>query len=483
MTVRFTVFARFLLTLVGVAALPTVLILVVQERALTRDLEGAAGARLERARHAAERLLDGHLAGLAERYRAVSGTPQFRAALDLGDDATLRFYAEELALREGASSIAFVARSGATASAGEQPELAVRARAAGAGPVFEDGGLHYTLTEVPLRTGDEAVGALVAAEPLAPARLAEWSDTCGATVSLERVGSAAADGLSMVVRRFGPFRLVVSSSLAAERLALAHARRNLLAAGGAALALAIVASIFLSQGWARLATALERASQQALANARRAEEANRAKSQFLANMSHEIRTPMNGVIGMTRPAARDRPLAAPAQARRDGAPLGRAAALGDQRHPRLLEGRGRQAPPRAHRLRPRRDRRGRARAARGARAAQGPRARLPASPTTCRRRCAAIPGRLRQILTNLVGNAIKFTERGEVVVDVAVDSAAPAAGGASAVRFEVRDTGIGIAGGRAAPRSSSPSRRRTPRPRAATAAPGSASRSASSSSS
>ena len=53
------------------------------------------------------------------------------------------------------------------------------------------------------------------------------------------------------------------------------------------------------------------------------------------------------------------------------------------------------------------------------------------------------PGRLRQVLTNLVGNAIKFTETGEVVVSVS--RAGRDATSRALVRFEVRDTGIGIA--------------------------------------
>ena len=63
----------------------------------------------------------------------------------------------------------------------------------------------------------------------------------------------------------------------------------------------------------------------------------------------------------------------------------------------------------------------------------------------CRRKfrssCAAMPHRLRQVLTNLSANAIKFTERGEVTLDAALESQGD---GTATVRFPVTDTGIGI---------------------------------------
>ncbi len=171
-----------------------------------------------------------------------------------------------------------------------------------------------------------------------------------------------------------------------------------------------------------------------------AEAAAEAKTQFLANMSHEIRTPMHGVLGSLE-MLRDTPLSAPQKRYLDTANTSAEILLTliDEvlDFSRLEAGKLR-IETLDFELR---------RTVEDVTAMLGQRAHAKRLELACfiapavPDRLKGDPIRLRQILTNLVGNAIKFTQHGEVVVSVAAErpEATPAM-----LRFEVRDTGIGI---------------------------------------
>ena len=131
--------------------------------------------------------------------------------------------------------------------------------------------------------------------------------------------------------------------------------------------------------------------------------------------------------------------------------LGAHAADADRRDPRFLQDRGRQAAAQLRAAGNRRVRAGRGGAAGPEGLREGHRHRLG------RRPGPAVPAvgdevRLRQIVTNLVGNAIKFTDSGGVLVTVGRShtSKRPIAEGDVDIAIAVEDTGIGIASGRAA---------------------------------
>ncbi len=170
---------------------------------------------------------------------------------------------------------------------------------------------------------------------------------------------------------------------------------------------------------------------------RAAERADRAKSEFLANMSHEIRTPMNGIIGMASLLEESELTSR----QREYAGILRQSAeslmtlLNDILDLSKIEAGKIELAPQPFDLQTALEDVAQLAAVR----AEAKRVRLvtryaPAAP----RRVVGDSGRVRQILTNLISNAVKFTEHGHVLA--AVEPGAEGEG----VLLRVRDTGIGI---------------------------------------
>ncbi|MCP4699927.1 MAG: response regulator [Gammaproteobacteria bacterium] len=187
----------------------------------------------------------------------------------------------------------------------------------------------------------------------------------------------------------------------------------------------------------RIEKYLQKSQQKLTAQQEAAEAANRAKTEFLANMSHEIRTPLNGILGFAQILDQDESLSAQQRdavgaIRQSGGHL--LVLLNDILDLSKVEAGGMELNPDEFHLRDFLEAVADIIRVRAQEKGIAFKCEFGADPDLV---VKADETRLRQVLINLLGNAVKFTEQGEVIFSVCSHGAE--------TRFQIADTGSGIA--------------------------------------
>ena len=288
------------------------------------------------------------------------------------------------------------------------------------------GGEGLRVIPVPEMRGLLGVGATFEARPAADA-------------IREEIGTMAADGtLARIVSRWRSFsgrKLEI-----ADALLRAKRKENWLIAGICATILLVLVMLWQAVGIRRAHAAMREKNSELAAALASAREATELKSQFLANMSHEIRTPMNAILGMTALAMDTSDREEEQEYLKDVTSSAESllSLLNDILDLSKIEA-GKMTFDKVD-FDP-------VDAARGVCSLLAEEARRKGLELACLlpkqfpNWVRGDPARLRQALVNLVSNAIKFTEKGHVELQVAVEAESDRS---VTLRFAVTDTGIGI---------------------------------------
>ena len=456
---RHSLLLRTVFMMCVVTAMTTALMLSAMKFNETRRVSNPAMSALELTEPTTGLLVEAYLDAFRQRYESLARAPQLRANLEVDHAPTLQHYAGELRAGQSARWIGFLDREGQVRAQNGDDRIAALIPYADEKAYVAHEGQILAVAIVPISTPAGVVGRLVGAHHVDASTIARWveTDRRGQKESRFNLIAGAASSITAVLAvLFILWRGLITPLQNVQRVGQRIGAGDFSARvdvdrddeiGSLAYAINEMATRLeshdrdLNETVAERTAALREASAEAIRAASRAEEANQAKSIFLAKMSHEIRTPMNGVLGLTEVLSRSAldtkqrqcvdsirlsgdhlmriidDLLEISTIEAGGLLLEEASFLPSRTVEQVLELFAEPALDKSLTLD----------------AMVAPELSDPVIGDATR---------VRQILTNLVGNAIKFTQKGRVrvVADVLERTET-----GSVLRFAVEDTGIGIA--------------------------------------